>query len=263
MIDLEQGPWIWLKQELDRWLELGAAAEFWWRDDDAVSVTPQLQQLCLLSDRYSVPLSLAVIPQNLQSDLPSYLNDYPQLTVLQHGFAHISHATPGQRKLELGGSWSSKEAMPCLLQGRERLQEAFTGQFVEVMVPPWNRISEELSEALGAAGYRGLSTLKARKPGSRESGLKIFNTHLDPINWRHGARFLGAYPCIAVLVQHLIAKRCGYRDQDEPTGLLTHHLVQNQAVWRFTESLLDFLNRHPAASWSDARRLWAGSPGTI
>jgi hypothetical protein len=54
----------------------------------------------------------------------------------------------------------------------------------------------------------------------------------------------------------LLAKRTGYRDIDEPTGILTHHLVQNDAVWRFLEDLLQFLSDHPAVTWLDTTTIW-------
>ncbi|MEM7564135.1 MAG: polysaccharide deacetylase family protein [Pseudomonadota bacterium] len=256
MLDLKKGPWEWLRQELDRWQALDLEAEFWWRDDDAVDVTPELKQLCQLSAQYSAPLSLAVIPKLLQPGLASYLNQYRSVNVLQHGFAHISHATQGERKLELGGNWETEQALSSLTQGRTLLSATFPKQFVSVMVPPWNRIGKDIAEALAQSDYLGISTMKARKSALINQRLKVVNTHLDPIHWRHRGGFLGTYPCIAILIQHLIAKRSGYRDPEEPTGLLTHHLVQNKSVWRFTEKLLDFLNQHPAAKWSDAKSQW-------
>ncbi|MEM7565322.1 MAG: hypothetical protein AAF353_20135, partial [Pseudomonadota bacterium] len=134
MLDLETGPWDWLKQELDRWQAQNLQAEFWWRDDDAVAVTPELKQLCQLGDQYSVPLSLAVIPNLVQPELAAFLSQYASVSVLQHGFAHISHATQGERKLELGGDWETTEALSSLILGRERLSAMFPKQFVNVMV---------------------------------------------------------------------------------------------------------------------------------
>ena len=79
---------------------------------------------------------------------------------------------------------------------------------------------------------------------------------MDPINWRHDGGFLGVYPAIAILVQHLIARRSGYRDIDEPSGILSHHLAQNDATWRFLDDLLQFLNEHPAVGFVAADSIW-------
>ena len=83
------------------------------------------------------------------------------------------------------------------------------------------------------------------------------NVHLDPINWPRQAGFVGVYPAIAVLVQHLVARRSGYRDAAEPTGILSHHLVQNEATWLFLDNLLGFLSRHPAVRFVDAGDIWS------
>ena len=61
--------WSWLQAELDRWGENNLRADFWWRDDDAVSANTQLERLLRLSASHSVPLALAVIPARLESSL--------------------------------------------------------------------------------------------------------------------------------------------------------------------------------------------------
>jgi hypothetical protein len=53
--------WDDFHKELDCWgEEEGAIATFWWRDDDAVQRTPQLDTLLAMANGH--PLSLAVIP---------------------------------------------------------------------------------------------------------------------------------------------------------------------------------------------------------
>ena len=98
--------------------------------------------------------------------------------------------------------------------------------------------------------------MKRRTVAHPAPGLLQVNAHLDPINWRHNGGFIGLYPAIAILIQHLIAKRSGYRDGAEPTGILSHHLVQNEAVWRFLDNLLLFLSQQPAVHFVDAREIW-------
>jgi hypothetical protein len=38
-------------------------------------------------------------------------------------------------------------------------------------------------------------------------------------------------------------------DPDEPSGLLTHHLVMDEAAWGFVSRLLATLGDHPSARW--------------
>ena len=224
--------WQWLGRELDAWVIEGHAARFWWRDDDATEPSSALSKLAGLSDSLNIPLALAVIPSLLKPELIDFLRNRALISVLQHGYAHENHAAPGQRKLELGGTRATVKLIADLKQGYQTLEQHFADRFDPVLVPPWNRIAYPAP------------------------GLLQVNTHLDPVNWRHTGGFIGVYPAIAILIQHLIAKRTGYRDRDEPTGILTHHLVQNDAVWRFLEDLLQFLSNHPAVGWLDSTTIW-------
>ncbi len=248
--------WDWLRRELDNWEESGLQARFWWRDDDTVEPSQRLDQLLRLAQQYAAPLALAVIPARLETELADYLKTHTHCCVLQHGYAHDSHAAPGARKLELGGTRATADIVADLARGYRILQQHFGSCFTPVLVPPWNRIDERVLEQLAALGFSGVSTMKVRRKAWPSPGLLQVNTHLDPVNWRHNGGFIGIYPAIAILIQHLIARRLGYRDFDEPTGILTHHLVQNDAVWRFLENLLAFLQAHPAASWIDAPTIW-------
>ena len=256
MKTLSATAWQWLGRELDTWADGGHTAKFWWRDDDATGPSGALDKLAGISYNWNVPLALAIIPFGLKPELVDFLHDRTLITVLQHGYAHENHAAPGQRKLELGGTQTTAKSIADLEQGYRTLERQFAGRFKPVLVPPWNRIDGKLISRLNEIGFAGISTMKVRRSACPAPGLLQVNTHLDPVNWRHNGGFIGVYPAIAILIQHLIAKRTGYRDRDEPTGLLTHHLVQNQAVWRFIDDLLQFLCNHPAVTWQDAAAIW-------
>lgn len=258
---MNQGPlyrqaWQWLGRELDRWSQAGMRAQFWWRDDDASDSSNALDRLLRLAQERQVPLALAVIPARLQAGLIDSLENQSLVTVLQHGYAHQNHAAQGQRKLELGGDLHSDQIASELRLGRQTLAREFGDRFVAALVPPWNRIDDTVIEALPELGFSGISTMKPRRAAHPASGLLQVNAHMDPINWRHDSGFLGVYPAIAILVQHLIARRSGYRDIDEPSGILSHHLVQNDATWRFLDDLLQFLNAHTAAEFVAADSIW-------
>jgi hypothetical protein len=248
--------WQWLGRELDAWVDKGHTANFWWRDDDAIEPSDSLDKLVGLSDSWNVPLALAVIPSRLKPELIDFLRNRALISVLQHGYAHENHAAPGQRKLELGGTRATAKLIAELQQGYQVLDQHFAQRFNPVLVPPWNRIDDKLLSRLSEIGITGISTMKVRRQAYPAPGLLQVNTHLDPINWRHTGGFIGVYPAIAILIQHLQARRTGYRDSDEPTGILTHHLVQNDAVWRFLEDLLRFLYNHPAVTWLDSTTIW-------
>ena len=231
-------------------------AQFWWRDDDASNSSNALDRLLRLAQERQVPLALAVIPARLRPGLINSLKNQSLVTVLQHGYAHENHATKGQRKLELGGLRQGDQIVSELRLGRQTLSREFGDRFVAALVPPWNRIDSAAIMTLPELGFSGISTMKARRAAHPVPGLLQVNAHLDPINWRHDSGFLGVYPAIAILVQHLIARRSGYRDIDEPSGILSHHLVQNDTTWRFLDDLLQFLNAHPAADFVAADSIW-------
>jgi hypothetical protein len=248
--------WRWLLQELERWSEAGRQARFWWRDDDATEAGGRLDRLLALSLSNRLPLSLAVIPARLKPGLVDRVRDQALVSVLQHGYEHVSHAAAGQRKIELGGLRSRAEILADLQHGYQALSSRFGASFKPVLVPPWNRIDAQIVSDLTGIGFSGLSTMKARRSAHPAPGLLQVNTHLDPVNWRHRSGFVGVYPAIAVLVQHLQARRSGYRDPDEPSGILTHHLTHNEAVWRFVADLLACLREHPAARFVGADDIW-------
>jgi hypothetical protein len=248
--------WNWLGRELDRWHDSGQSAHFWWRDDDAVEPGAELERLLQLSESRASPLSLAVIPAGLKPQLADSLQDYPQVSVLQHGYSHQSHASPGTRKLELGGNRATALLLEDLQRGFQVMQQQLGARFTPVLVPPWNRIDERIVTCLVDLGFVGISNMRVRRKAFPAPGLLQVNTHLDPVNWRHRRGFIGLYPAIAILIQHLAARRSGYRDIAEPTGILSHHLVHNEAVWRFLGDLLDFLRDHPAVNWVDAPTIW-------
>ena len=236
--------WDDLDRELDRWQALRRPATLWWRDDDAVEGTPALDRLANLAARHRVPVALAVIPAALQPTLALP----PGATVLQHGYAHRNHAAAGAKTRELGARPVPAVASE-LDAGRARLRAAFGAAFLPIVVPPWNRIDDEVTAALPLLGYEGLSTFGPRAALAPVPGLVQCNAHVDPIAWRAGRGFAGQERCLRHVVAHLADRREGRADAREPTGYLTHHLVHGEDTWAFTEALLARIASHPGARW--------------
>jgi len=250
-------PWARLQRELDIWGESGKSATLWWRDDDAVEETPQLQELDVLSREMKIPVAIAVIPARLRNSLPLFLHARDNFIVMQHGYSHSSYAAKGAKKIELGGERSTDEIETELSSGRQQLGAAFGEQFIPVLVPPWNRIEPRIYAALVSAGFSGVSTMWARHCAHPVKGLLQVNTHLDPINWRQGRGFVGETIAVEQIYRHLSLRRLQGGDIMEPGGILTHHLSQNEQVWSFCRKLFEMLNRHPAVQWLNAREIWA------
>jgi len=245
----DTAPWSALTGELDKWAAAGRQATFWWRDDDAASVTPALQRLVATAGAAAAPLALAVIPRHMTADLPACLAPVPGISVVQHGFAHINHAQKGQGAWELGLHRPPATVFAELSTGLKSLQGAFAEHFVPLVVPPWNRIDAAIVAGLPAVGLHALSTFGPRPAPAPAPGVIQINTHCDPIKWKGGAHFTGTGRAIDDIVGHLRDRREGRADAGEPTGLLTHHLDLDEACWTFVETLLTHIRTHPAARW--------------
>ena len=230
--------WSPVKQALERARDHDCPVSLWWRDDDAVADTPQLNRLLSLSRRANAGLGLAVIPRRLEPSLGPRLQEEAAVFALVHGWAHTNYAPIGQKKAEFGAhrriEVMAREAEQGLRLAREKLGTAL----LPVFVPPWNRISPDLTEHLPRAGFTGLSAFSDRRTASPAEGLLQVNTHIDPIDW-HRTRSL-ADPALLIggLAAAIDRRVSGETDRREPIGLLTHHLVHDDVIWAFCEELM-------------------------
>ena len=187
---------------------------FWWRDDDAGAVTPQLKRLLSLST--DVALALAVIPEAAEPALFGLLHD--RVTVIQHGTDHRNRAAPGEKKTEYPASEPNEQALARIAQGQERLRALAGKRFFPVLAPPWNRLRKDLADELPSIGVRGVS-------GYRTTGAG--HTQVDVVAWRRGKHFIGAEQAFEAALSSA-----------EPVGWLTHHAVHDEPTWQFLERLL-------------------------
>jgi hypothetical protein len=232
----EDEAWDGFQRELDAWAAAGRVATLWWRDDDAVRMSPALARLLALSE--NVPLALAVIPAEAEGFEAN-------ATVLQHGWSHENNAPAKSRKCEL----VDVAVLERLALGKERLERLFGARFLAAIAPPWNRIADSVVAQLPALGYRGLSVL-----GPRRSRFEA-NVHVDVMDWR-ARGFAGDGKVLRQLAAHLTARRAGKVDADEPTGMMTHHLVHGAATERFLARLFATTGAHPAARWLEPRTVF-------
>ena len=260
--------WPALQDELEAWRASGRPATFWWRDDDATDRTPALERLLDLAGRLRVPVNLAVIPAHATTALAARLADAATpVAVLQHGFDHANHAPDGEKSVELGLHRPGVAISQELARGRAMLKATFGERAAPVLVPPWNRVAEGFVPELPGLGFRGLSTHTARTAARPAQGLVVCNTHLDVMRWRPKREFLGENEALDLLVRHLKARRQAMAgppaadrpaaglagaDPQEPSGLLTHHLVMDEAAWDFVARLLAVLGAHGATRWLTA-----------
>lgn len=225
-----------LRAEFDRLADAGRTVGFWWRDDDAVAAGPALDRLLDLTARRGLPISLAVIPRQARESLAVRIRTQDAVTVLVHGWDHANHAPPAERKAEFGSHRPASDMASEVRSGLASITELFGRQALPVFVPPWNRIAPDLVARLPDCGYRALSCFgEARST----AGTCRIDTHLDPVDWR-GSRSLVEPRALVEMT-----RRALHRGTDV-IGLLTHHLVFDEALWSFCAEMADLASDHPA-----------------
>lgn len=234
-----------LEAELAAWTAAGLRPSFWWRDDDAAQPNQKLIRLLRIAAETHVPVALAVIPMRTGPELASLLADMPgRSLVLQHGYAHVNHAGPDEKKAEFTAARPVEAMAAEIAEGRARLQSLFEGRLQPIFVPPWNRFPDLMLPHLPALGIGTISTFGPRKGAQAAPGLIRFNTHVDPIDWRQEKRFVGRDAFFDAIRRHLAARRDHRVDADEPTGILTHHEVFDEEAFAALGDALALLARH-------------------
>lgn len=239
-----------LTGHLDWFAERGRKVRFWWRDDDAIEPTPALGRMLELANRHDVDLALAVIPKDATEALAERLKNEPHALVLQHGWQHrnFQRKDLGEKAAELGSRRDPDELMAELMQGRDRLKALFGDRFIPAMVPPWNRIDPGISRRLPGIGLSGLSTFTWHNfPRAHQ-----VQSHVDILKWKKQVRFIGWRSAHLRFDLQLTRRR---NTNSEPLGLLTHHLVHDEASFEFLEVFLEIAAHHEGAEWPSVRRL--------
>jgi hypothetical protein len=241
--------WSHLADELDRWREAQRVAKLWWRDDDAVAPSANLDRLVEIAG--TVPIALAVIPADAGSELAEWLRKFgPSIAILQHGWRHSNHST-GRRKSEFPAERSGSAVRTDLAAGRERLTHLFGSRALPVLVPPWNRFDDLHLPLLAACGIRAISRINRSGGFPPALGIGEVNVDIDLVEWRGDRGFIGEEAALGALVGHLQTRRFGWVC-DEPIGILTHHLVQDTATEAFLQKLVAVTCVHPMLCWLDA-----------
>ncbi len=236
--------WHAVKDRLSELDDLGQPVRFWLRDDDAVEVTPALLRLLKLTADHAVPLALAIVPAHADEGLARGLRHWPLVVPVVHGWSHANHAPVGQKKQEFGPHRGLDAMRGDLAAGLARMRDVFGEDLAPVLVPPWNRISPELLSDLREIGFSAVSGFRS-VPES--ASVPVINTHLDIMDW-HAAR--GGRPAadlVSELLQLLDAEPAGGR----AIGILSHHLVHDDAAWDFLEQIFEVAD----GRWTSVREL--------
>ena len=141
-------------------------------------------------------------------------------------------------------------------------QALFGDRALPVFVPPFQGFHDRFLPLLGANGLTSISRNGPRR-ARFAAGLLQVNAHVELIQWTDPPSFNGNAAALAKLVAHLRARREGDADAEEPTGILTHHLVQDSESYRFILKLIAVTQAHPAVRWLDAHEVFPRSHSNL
>jgi hypothetical protein len=195
-----------------------------------------------LADRVEAPLTLAVIPAHLTPSLAPVIAGR-NVTVAVHGWSHESHAPADEKNAEFGAHRPHAVMLDDATRGKAVIDGAFGAQALPLFIPPWNRFDPTLP--LADLGYEGVSVYGQREI-TRAHDLTRFDAHLDPIEWRGTRSSVPPQGFINHLVKLL--------DSEAPIGLMTHHLVHDDAIWALVETVVTRLTS-AGATWISPRDL--------
>ncbi|HSO46486.1 MAG TPA: polysaccharide deacetylase family protein [Rhizobiaceae bacterium] len=229
-------PDIALAQELESWRAAGKLPRLFLRDDDAIADTPALRRLFKACEKAGAPLLLASIPAHADASLGAAVRGFALAKSAVHGYAHTNHAPKGEKPCELGRHRPINTVIGELKAGREKLLELFGGKLSAILVPPWNRIHDEVAARVHEAGFNGISAhgwLSAPPPHT----LAVINAHIDIIHWS-GGRTGRNWPWLAGELEKALreARLRGWR----AVGILTHHLAHDDAAWLALDRIAGF-----------------------
>jgi hypothetical protein len=242
-----EAEWPDLEWELDRWGETGRVAGVWWRDDDAVAMTPCLERLFDLVGE--TPLALAVIPAEADGGLAAAIETRPRVSVLPHGWRHVNNATTG-KKSEFPAGRGRDEVAADLAAAQRCVAAIFGMRALPVFVPPWNRFAEEFVPLLSEAGITGLSLMAPRRYVAATPGIAVLDADVDLVDWHGGRGFIGEGAALGGIVAALLrARRKTGAEATTSVGILSHHLVLDEAGAAFLRRFRQTVDAHPAARW--------------
>lgn len=245
-----------LQRELAAWARAGRRLSLWWRDDDARGPTPQLDRLLALCEQNDIPLTLAVIPSAESKQLARRISGVPGVATVQHGIDHVNRAKANEGDAqEMAAEWDIPE-IAARLEATFRDLQCLPNSY-PLFVPPWHAAHPCLETALQTAGFKGWSPGQGAQPAS---ALVRIDTHLEVLRWKGGARFRGERRFMRRLLELARERRSDGR-WSEPIGILTHHLQQDEASWRFLERFMAWTKAQPAIEWRSLPSLLEAPPG--
>jgi hypothetical protein len=220
-------------REIEIWRKQRLRPLAFFRDDDAVAVTPRLRRLVGVCERHEVSIILSTIPAYADSSLGAFVRASPLLVGAVHGYSHANFSSDPARKSEFCGDRNLQLMLQELELALFRCEEIFEESLSYLFVAPWHQIDSNLLDHLIKTGYSGVSRFGWNDHFSRE-----VNVHVDFIDWGSGHRFQTWDELLQDITWNLRMARLRSKYY---FGLVTHHDVFDNSQFHLFEEIVRFL----------------------
>lgn len=239
-----------LADEFALWAAEDRQVRLFLRDDDAVSDTAALRKLSTMCQNNSAPLLLAAIPKYSDKSLARLVKKTSLFTPAVHGYAHVSHSPTSEKPCELDHFRPLEIVLEEMSKAREILSVLFDRDISSLLVPPWNRIHDEVLPHIAGSGFSGIS---AHGWMNGPPLVPTVNVHIDIMHWSGGVvgrsrEWIYRELCINLET----ARKSGWK----PIGILTHHLVHDDQAWDSLDAIFE-VTKTVDAKWIEADSLLA------
>ena len=198
---------------------------------EALSAHPEALSQALEAHHGNIGASLRAHSASLLATMERYGDDLGQ-AMADHSVALVEAlgAHPG--------------ALETALQAHPEIYAAMAGEHVRAM--------REYAEHQAQAGQRFSTSVEdwIRAADAGLSRVEGQQQVLAPLVALAHERLAGEAEALDQIVTHLRDRRAG-RALEEPTGVMTHHLVHDEDCWTFLRTLVTCVAAHPAAAWCD------------
>lgn len=226
------------------------------RNDDGGWADTQLERMCLWFKERELPLDIAVIPQEMDSDsvslISKWINDEnSKVNIHQHGYTHKNHQLQG-RGCEFGSDRDYEQQYNDISRGLAQLQQHFGTAVDPVFTPPWNRCTDDTVVALQKNQFKYISRIAGSAPlDALNRGGHRLNTLDVDVDWlkktkgeRLDDQALEAY------TTNILSSRMDTKtEKDICVGIMLHHEHTHDQEYQLLDKLVDVLRESSSVNF--------------
>lgn len=216
----------------------GKHALLWFRDDDVYQKDSSLERLLSFMTCHQLPVLLCAIPGLLRSECVEWLKKAPSLMIAQHGYKHENHVAQGENSNELTVRYGADKLLEQMIHGRTLLKKCFSDAFIDIFVPPFYEIDDEIYSLMEKNNF-SIFSIWGNNEIRHNSTIEI-NGQIDFVDWNKGYTFGGVHYVLSQLniqLELLISGNGG-----EVIGIILHHERMGDESYAFIEDLMKTIN---------------------